>query len=250
MQKSPHEGSFAYSASRECAGILASMIVIKDLRADALGEPIFEKVNLVIQPRERVALLGSRASDVTTFLHILSGSEEADAGTVSTEGERVVYVSPEEIEGGAASLAKLHHTRPTFLLIDAASLEGDTPDALTQFIASFRGGILLASSDADLMLRAKVTRVLEVHTSTKGVTSYTGSYADYLVEREKNQARLNEAYEKQQKEKRRLEEWLATKRIEAANDRSPEKGATIRAKAKYLKREILDKEISNPGIDS
>jgi ATPase subunit of ABC transporter with duplicated ATPase domains len=65
------------------------MIVTKDLRADVLGEPIFEKVNLVIRPGERIAVLGAKGSEVTTFLKILAGEEEMDAGTVRTDGERV-----------------------------------------------------------------------------------------------------------------------------------------------------------------
>ncbi len=221
------------------------MIVIKDLRADTLGEPVFDKVNLVIRTGERSALLGPEAAVVTTFLRILANEEESDGGTVATEGEKIAYLSSEQAGKGKDSLAKLHHARPTFLLIDAGSVETGAMADLMQFIRGFRGGLLIASEDADLMALAKVTRVIEIQAGAT-VTSYTGSYADYLIEREKNRARLAEAYEKQQKEKRRLEDWLATKRIEAANDRSPEKGATIRAKAKYLKREILDKEIPAP----
>jgi ATPase subunit of ABC transporter with duplicated ATPase domains len=222
------------------------MIVTKDIRADVLGEPIFEKVNLVVQSGERIGVMRSQASTITTFLRILSGDEESDAGTVLREGERVQYVSSETMNAGKDVLAKLHHTRPTFLLLDAMGLEPGALGEVRQFITSFRGGILLASNDASLMLAAKTTRVFELQASTKSVASFTGSYAEYLVEREKNIARVTEAYEKQQKEKRRLEDWLTQKREEAAIDRSPAKGATIRTKAKYLKREVLDKEIPKP----
>ena len=223
------------------------MIVVKDLRVDALGEPLFEKVNLVIRPGERVGVLGVREGDTGTFLRIIADEDEMDGGSVTHDGERLAYISPEGIQGGADSLVQILHARPTFLVIDAQGLS-DSVDvgAIIRFIAGFRGGLLLASENSKLMHAARVTRILEIHPSTRSISSYTGDYASYLIEREKNQARTTEAYEKQQKEKRRLEEWLELKRMEAAKDRSPEKGATIRTKKKYLQREILDKEIPRP----
>jgi ATPase subunit of ABC transporter with duplicated ATPase domains len=225
------------------------MIVVKGLCVDVRAETIFEKVNLVIQSGERVAMVGSSQQDVTLFLHILAGESEMDEGTVITEGERVAYISPEVLRGGTEVLAQILHARPTFLIIDSgteAMYTGAVEDA-TRFIRSFKGGMLITSGDSALVRAAKTTRVFELQTSLKTVTSYTGTYDAYLIEKEKNEARANEAYKKQQREKRRLEEWLEQKRKEASVDRSPEKGATIRAKVKYLKREILDKEIPRPA---
>lgn len=224
--------------------------MVKDLRVNVLGEPLFEKVNLVIRPGERIALVGSQEGDVSTLLRVLAGEDEADRGTVTSDGERIAYVSPEMFLEGGQSLGRLHHTRPTFVFFDAthAGANGNIVQDAEHFIKGFRGGILIAAADERLITAAKVTRVFEMHATTKTITSYTGSYAEFLVEREKSLARLNEAYEKQQKEKRRLEEYLEQKRKEAGKDKSsPEKGAVIRAKAKYLQREILDKELPKPA---
>jgi len=90
--------------------------------------------------------------------------------------------------------------------------------------------------------------VLELHEDSKSVTSYTGTYESFTSEQAIQRTRSLEAYEKQQREKRRLEEWLEVKREEASRDKkAPEKGAVIRAKVKYLKREILDKELPKPS---
>lgn len=225
------------------------MIVVKDLRVNALGEPLFEKVNLVIRPGERVLVASSQEGVATTFLRVLAGEDEADRGTVASEGESVAYIAPAVFLEGGSALGRLYHVRPSFLYFDAtdtSASESVIQDA-SRFIEGFRGGILLATENASLIQAAKVSRVFEIQTVTKSITSFTGSYADYSIEREKNLARLNEAYEKQQKEKRRLEEYLEQKRVEASkNKSSPEKGAVIRAKAKYLQREVLDKEIPNP----
>ncbi|CAN5747342.1 hypothetical protein BH11PAT2_BH11PAT2_01260 [soil metagenome] len=224
------------------------MIVIKDLRVDVLGEPLFEKVNLVIRTGERVGILGTRKSDVAAFLGALMGETEVDDGTIAYEGERLAYLSADTLQQGPESVMRVLHSRPTFLIVNAADvLDSAVTATLNSLLANFRGGVLLASEDPQLMQIAKITRVLEIQVTTKLVTSFAGSYPDYLVEREKNQARFTDAYEKQQKEKKRLEEWLAQKRTEAARDkRSPQKGATIRTKAKYLQREILDKELPKP----
>lgn len=228
--------------------VYESMIVVKDLRVDVLGEPLFEQVNLVIRPGERVGLLGVRATDVRAFLRVLVGEDEMDEGSVTLEGEKLEYLSGEVLEGGPDSLARVLHSRPTVLVIDAQDVPASVDiNSLARFLAGFRGGLLIASTNTDLMHAARVSRILEIHPATRSVSSYTGNYASYLVEREKNQARLKEAYEKQQREKRRLEEWLEVKRKEASKDsKSPEKGATIRTKKKYLQREILDKEIPKP----
>lgn len=225
------------------------MIVVKDLRVNELGEPLFEKVNLVIRPNERVALVGSKEGDVSTFLRVLAGEEDADRGTVTHEGERIAYVSPEMFLQGGEALGRLHHVRPTFIFFDATALSAS--DTVVQeairFIQGYRGGLLIAASNNRIIESAKTTRVFEMQTLLKTVTSYTGTYANFLIEQEKSQARLNEAYEKQQREKRKLEEYLEQKRKEASKkNSSPEKGAIVRAKAKYLEREILDKEIPKP----
>ena len=225
------------------------MIVVKDMRIQVLGEPLVEKVALVIRPGERVALVASKAEDASMVLRVLAGVEEADRGTVTYEGERTAYASTEMIRAGAGALGTLHHIRPTFIFFDAT--HSSDSDAVTQeivrFIQGYRGGLLIASSDRRIIESAKTTRVFEVQSLLQTVTSYTGTYANFLVEQEKNQARLNEAYEKQQREKRKLEEYLEQKRKEASKkNSSPEKGAIVRATARYLEREILNKEIPNP----
>ncbi len=223
------------------------MIVTKDLRLNERGEILFEKVNLVIRSGERVGVMGSSEYIVTTFLRILAGEDEMDAGNILAAGEQIAYLSADKFSGDAESFESLLGTRPTFIILDAQALTPQLSKTIVKCIHAFRGGMLIASNDASVMTAAKVTRMLEVHGPTKSVLSFTTNYANYLVEREKNEARNNEAYRKQQKEKKRLEDWLEQKRKEASIDRSPQKGSTIRTKAKYLQREILSKEIPRPS---
>ncbi|HEY0010832.1 MAG TPA: hypothetical protein VGB97_02875 [Candidatus Paceibacterota bacterium] len=225
------------------------MILTKNLRVDELGEPLFEKVNLVIRPGERIGVVSTGEKEDEVLLRAIAGEVEADEGSVTHEGERIAYIPLDLIEEGEGALARVLHARPTFLIINAAEVSAAGIEALARFIRGFRGGILLASEDATLMQAAKVSRIVEIQTHTKTVSLFTGNYADFVIEREKNQARVNAAYEKQQRAKRRLEDWLTQKRAEASINRSPEIGATIRSKTKYLQREILDKEIPKPFED-
>jgi ATPase subunit of ABC transporter with duplicated ATPase domains len=221
------------------------MIVVKNLRVDVLTEPLFTEVSLVIRQGERLGLIPAKGTEVEVFLQTLAGVAEEDEGTITYEAERVVYVSPSDVVGGSEALAKVLHTRPTFLCINASTTTPETVATLKRFISSFRGGMILATDSAELLSLSKVTRILEIQPSTKLLTTFTGKYEDYLIEREKVQARIAEAYEKQQREKARLEGWLDKKREEVSG-RPSEHGAVIRAKARYLKKEILDKEIPNP----
>jgi ATPase subunit of ABC transporter with duplicated ATPase domains len=223
------------------------MIVIKNLSVKELGEPLFEKVNLVIRPNERIAVVGSTAEIVDTFLRVLAGEIEMDEGSIKVVGGTLLYLSPETLN--AEGYSEIFHKRPTFLLINTSSqtLRADATETLLRLIQNFRGGILISDQDEALARATKTTKVLEINSSTKTVTAYTGTYDSYILDKEKRDIQIREAYEKQQREKRRLETWLEQKRKEAAISRSPEKGATIRTKAKYLQREILDKEIPNPN---
>ena len=241
-----------YSATSVLSGRLGKsqvecvyMIVIKNLRVDVLTEPLFQEVTLVIRPGERLGLIPSKGTEVEVFLQTLAGVAEEDKGTIAYEGERLVYISPSDVEGGSEVLAKVLHTRPTFLCVNAGESTPETVATLKRFISSFRGGLLIATDSTELMQFSKVTKILEIQPSTHLLTTFTGKYEDYLIEREKVQARIAEAYEKQQREKARLEGWLDKKREEVSG-RPSEHGAVIRAKARYLQKEILDKEIPKP----
>ena len=98
------------------------MIVVKNLRIDVLGEPLLEKVNLIIKPGERLGILSPVESTLELFLRAITGEIELDGGTVALEGERVEYISPAVIREGTDSLARVLHTRPTFLLIHATGV--------------------------------------------------------------------------------------------------------------------------------
>jgi ATP-binding cassette subfamily F protein 3 len=163
-------------------------------------------------------------------------------------------LSPElfvrQLSGGQKTrlaLAKLLADKPTFLLLDEPTnhLDIEAVEWLETFIKNFSGGILIVSHDRRL-LDNTVSKIFELDASTHSLNEYEGGYTDYLAGREKRIERQNDDFKRQQREKKRLEEWIALKKQEAAIYDSPSKGKMIRAKERYLEREILEKPVLRP----
>jgi ATP-binding cassette, subfamily F, member 3 len=155
-----------------------------------------------------------------------------------------------QLSGGQKTrlaLAKLLSDKPTFLLLDEPTNHLDVTgiEWLEVFLEKFRGGVLIVSHDRRL-LDNTVSKIFELSPTTHRINEYEGGYSDYLIEREKRIERQEDAYDRQQREKRRLEEWIALKKQEASVYGNPKTGKQIRAKEKYLEREILEKEILRP----
>jgi len=145
------------------------------------------------------------------------------------------------------SLAKILLDKPSVLLLDEPTNHLDLKglEWLENFIRDFRGGVLIVSHDRRL-LDNSINKILEIDSVNHKFAEYIGGYTEYMMEKEKKLAKWEDEYQRQQKEKRRLELWLALKRQEAHVHPDPAKGRLIRAKEKYLQREIYDKEISRP----
>lgn len=146
------------------------------------------------------------------------------------------------------ALAKVLGTGPTFLLLDEPTnhLDRTAIEWLEGFIKDFRGGVVIISHDRSL-LDHTVTKILEIDMRAVSMKEYTGNYSAFLIEREKRDVLQNEAHRLQQLEKKRIEQWLARKREEAKIYDDPSKGKMIRAKERYLQREILDNVIQPAG---
>ena len=147
------------------------------------------------------------------------------------------------------ALAQVLGNSPTFLLLDEPTnhLDQETVEWLERFVQEFRGGVVVVSHDRSL-LDHTVKKIFEIDPRTHALKEYTGNYTMYVAERAKRDRLQNEAHDRQQKEKRRLETWLARKREESRIFADPRKGKQIRAKERYLEREILEKPIAKAGV--
>ena len=155
-----------------------------------------------------------------------------------------------DLSGGQKTrlvLARVLGTKPSVLLLDEPTnhLDIHAIEWLEQLINSFRGAVLIVSHDRRL-LDNTVDKILEIDPVNKSWNEYVGGYTEYTLERARRMEKQEGDYNRQQKEKKRLELWLARKREEAKIYADPRKGKMIRAMEKRLEREIYSQEIVTP----
>lgn len=106
-----------------------------------------------------------------------------------------------------ACLARLLVREPDILLLDEPTnhLDLQALDWLENYLRNYRGAVLVISHDR-YFLDQVTERILELnHTVLK---SYTGNYSRYLVLKEEQEMAQMRAYEKQQEEIARTEEYI------------------------------------------
>ncbi|PID57939.1 MAG: ABC transporter ATP-binding protein [Ignavibacteriae bacterium] len=73
------------------------MIDIIDLSVQFMGTYLFQDVNLKILSSDKIALVGSNGTGKSTFLKILSGSQQPEAGTIQKKKGLQIGYLPQEI---------------------------------------------------------------------------------------------------------------------------------------------------------
>ena len=105
-------------------------------------------------------------------------------------------------------LAKALLREPDFLFLDEPTnhLDIGMIEWLEKFLQAYRGGVLLISHDRYFLDRV-ATRILELDHAE--VTAYTGNYTHYMRVKNDRRAALLSAYEKQQAQIRKTEEYIS-----------------------------------------
>lgn len=141
--------------------------------------------------------------------------------------------------------ALLYH--PSILLLDEPTnhLDREGVDWFLDFLRTFRGTVFAVSHDRELL--EKMTRVFEINPNDHSFEQYIGGWHAYKKERAERISQKQEAYEGQQKEKKRLEEHLRWRQIQASAHSNPNLGAQIRMMKRRIEREITSQEITRPN---
>ncbi len=83
----------------------APLLQLSDIRLTYGGNPIFEGVDLVVQPGDRMALVGRNGSGKSTLMKVMAGKAESDSGTITIPpGTRVGYMEQDPDLSGFATL--------------------------------------------------------------------------------------------------------------------------------------------------
>src|SRR6266436_817429 len=74
-----------------------SLITVRELRIGFRGPPLLNNVSCQIESGQRIGLLGRNGAGKTTFMRILSGEVEPDAGEVSFAPGTTVALLPQDV---------------------------------------------------------------------------------------------------------------------------------------------------------
>jgi ATPase subunit of ABC transporter with duplicated ATPase domains len=123
-----------------------------------------------------------------------------------------------ELSGGQRSkvlLAKLLLENPMILILDEPTnfLDENHIEWLTNFLIHYENSFILVSHDIPFL--NKVVNVI-YHAENAKITRYTGSYEQFREMYELRKVQNQQAYEKQQKEIDRLEDFIARNKARAA----------------------------------
>jgi len=112
------------------------------------------------------------------------------------------------------ALAKLLLQRPRLLLLDEPTnhLDLEARNWLEEFLVSYPHAIVLVSHDR-FFLDSVVTAIAEVGMST--LTSYPGTYSNYLIERDERVTRLRETKRRQDEDIARMQMFIDRFRYQA-----------------------------------
>ena len=83
----------------------APLLQLSDIALTFGGDPVFEDLSLVVQPGDRVALVGRNGSGKSTLMKVMAGIIEADKGTaIAAAGVSVGYMEQDPTMAGFATL--------------------------------------------------------------------------------------------------------------------------------------------------
>ena len=73
------------------------LITVRDLRIGFRGPPLLDGVSCQIEPGQRIGLLGRNGAGKTTFMRILSGEMQPDAGEVAFAPGTRMSLLPQDV---------------------------------------------------------------------------------------------------------------------------------------------------------
>ncbi len=133
------------------------------------------------------------------------------------------------------AMAKLLLEEPDILLLDEPTnhLDFKTMQWLEGYLKSYKRAVIVVSHDR-YFLDTVADTIYEIERTR--ATRYTGNYSAYLQQKEKNRDIQEKAYELQQKEIKRLEDYVARNIVRASTSKSAQSKQKIIDKMELVER--------------
>jgi macrolide transport system ATP-binding/permease protein len=149
------------------------------------------------------------------------------------------------LSGGERSrvmLAALLLQAPDLLLLDEPTNHLDFASAawLEEFLATYRGAFVAVSHDRHLLNRTATT-ILELDDHSHQLAEYVGNYDAYRTAKDRERARQQEAYERQQEEIKELRRAIKVSARQVSHNRPAPDNDKF---ARHFFREQVDRAIS------
>ncbi|WP_370203968.1 ATP-binding cassette domain-containing protein, partial [Salipiger bermudensis] len=152
----------------------APLLQLSDISLTFGGEPVFANLSLIVQPGDRVALVGRNGSGKSTLMKVMAGMVEPDTGTrVVPAGTSVGYMEQEPDLSGFETLGEYaaQGLGPAEMYLVEAAGEGLGFDP-ERPVATASGGerrraalARLMAQDPDVMLLDEPTNHLDLDTT-------------------------------------------------------------------------------------
>lgn len=152
-----------------------------------------------------------------------------------------------ELSGGQKTrlaLAKLLLESPDLLILDEPTnhLDVDTLTWLEGYLRNYRGALLIVSHDR-YFLDQLVQEVYEI--SLGRIHFYPGNYTNYLIQKEKRIEQAENAFEKQQKEIARQEEFIEKNIAHARTSKRAQSRRKQLDKIERIEKPLVDRRSAN-----
>ena len=225
---------------------------LKDLELSFSHKTCFSAFSATIHYGDRIAIIGRNGSGKSTLLNGLRGQNDCISGDILIPQDSVIGYVPQIVEtsspvSGAealqAALTEALNKMPNVLLLDEPTnhLDKKNRQAMLTMLEHYRGTLIVVSHDIELL---RNTVNLFWHIEDGKIEVFSGSYDDYLAEKQLKYNAIQQQLSFLKKEKNKTHQDLMREQKRAANSKrqgekniEKRKWPTIVSKAKALRAE-------------
>lgn len=206
---------------------MSKPIQLKNVSLSFPHKVCFEDFTVSVAPGSRIAIMGRNGSGKSTLLRLLCGEIPCDEGVIKIPEESVVGYVPQVIDdfeglsGGQRlneSLTQALSLHPDVLLLDEPTnhLDAKNRKSLMRLLKTFNGTLIVVSHDVALL---RLVNTLW-HIDNGRIHVFSGSYDDYVEEKERQNLSLQEDLVQLERQKKQSHQDLMKEQERAKSSKA------------------------------